>query len=108
MSAINTNIKLMRQARKISCQELSRHTGISRSTLSEIENGKRQDISLTSALALSRFFSVTVEQLIDPDYVANYVAEAAIDAQVEALVNSFDANVIQRAVQHSNGTEVTA
>lgn len=52
-----------RYKRNMSISELSRRTGISSTTLSNIENGHTSDILLSNAISLSRALNVDLYEL---------------------------------------------
>ena len=59
-------VKEMRHARGLSQADLGSELGVSRQTINSIETGKYLP-SLPLAIALSRFFGATVEEVFDVD-----------------------------------------
>lgn len=59
----HNRLKALRENRGISCRALAIATGLSHSTIARIENGERK-ISTPQAIALARYFDVTVDYLI--------------------------------------------
>jgi putative molybdopterin biosynthesis protein len=82
-----TRLRLARQARGFSQQQLAGMAGVSRQAVSAVESGI-SDPSLRVALALARALGLTVEELFGPGNVASPVAARAV-----APVTSDDARV---------------
>lgn len=60
----NSNIKLLRQRRKLTQDHVAGELGISRSTLNSYENGSVQNPTLEMLLAFSRYFKVSIDTLV--------------------------------------------
>jgi len=63
---MRNDIRERRQARDLSQAELAKAMGVSRQTINSIETEKYTP-SLPLALALARFFDVSVEEMFDAD-----------------------------------------
>jgi putative transcriptional regulator len=63
---MQNEVRERRQARELSQAELARAVRVSRQTINSIETG-RYVPSLPLALALARFFGVSVEEMFDGD-----------------------------------------
>jgi molybdate-binding protein/transcriptional regulator with XRE-family HTH domain len=77
VSEAGTRLRLARQARGLSQQQLAGMAGVSRQALSAVESG-HSDPSLRVALALARALGVTVEELFGPAAVAPVVQARAV------------------------------
>lgn len=62
---MNNKIKEYREKRKLSQEQISNITGISRSLLSKIENGKVLDIKLSTLCKIADALRIDVKKLID-------------------------------------------
>lgn len=62
-------LKELRKANRLSISELSRRTGIVRSTLSSIESGKRK-MNIDHAKILAPFFGVSIDFILGGDAVS--------------------------------------
>lgn len=56
-------IKETREALKMTQEELSEKSGISRTTISQLESGEARQTTTNTLLALARAMGVTVEQI---------------------------------------------
>jgi putative transcriptional regulator len=63
---MRNDVRVLRQAAGLSQAELGAQLGVSRQTVIAIENG-RYDPSLPLAIALSRFFQSSVEEVFHVD-----------------------------------------
>ena len=61
---MNTRIKELRKARKLSQEELAEAVGTTRQTITSIEIGK-YTASLPLAYKISHYFGLTIEDVID-------------------------------------------
>lgn len=61
---MNTKIKELRRARKLSQEELAWEIGTTRQTISSIETGK-YIASLPLAYRIARYFGLTIEEVFD-------------------------------------------
>lgn len=59
-------VKELREKNKISQEMLAKSLGVSRQTISAIENG-RYDPSLPLAFSISRLFNAPIEEIFEPD-----------------------------------------
>jgi putative molybdopterin biosynthesis protein len=73
----DTRLRLARQARGYSQQQLAGMAGVSRQAVSAVESG-HSDPSLRVGLALARALGVTVEELFGPGNVPSAVAAQAV------------------------------
>jgi transcriptional regulator with XRE-family HTH domain len=68
MSDFNTGfgkkIKQMRESRHVNQEKFAEELGIPRSSLSQIENGKR-DVKTGELIKIAHFFNISVDQLLD-------------------------------------------
>jgi transcriptional regulator with XRE-family HTH domain len=62
--AMGARIRKRRQELGISQQELSERVGVSRPTISELENGTRTSMSTDTAKALARALGVSIDYLV--------------------------------------------
>jgi len=63
-SGFGKKIKQMRESRHVSQEEFAEELGIPRSSLSQIENGKR-DVKTGELIKIASFFNISVDQLLD-------------------------------------------
>ncbi len=63
----NSNIKLLRQRRKLTQDHVAGELGISRSTLNSYENGSVQNPTLEMLMAFSKYFRVSIDTLVKLD-----------------------------------------
>ena len=61
---MNTKIRELRKARKLSQEELAEAVGTTRQTITSIEVGK-YTASLPLAYKIARFFELTIEEVFD-------------------------------------------
>jgi len=61
---VNTQIKVLRKARKISQEQLAFAVGTTRQTITSIEVGK-YTASLALAYKIARYFDLTIEEVFD-------------------------------------------
>ena len=61
---MNTRIRELRKARKLSQEELAEAVGTTRQTITSIEVGK-YTASLPLAYKIARFFGLTIEEVFD-------------------------------------------
>lgn len=61
---MNTQIKVLRKARKISQEQLAFAVGTTRQTITSIEVGK-YTASLALAYKIARYFDLTIEEVFD-------------------------------------------
>ena len=86
-------VKAFRDSLRLTQQELSDATGISRSRVSLIESGRLESIPLEHAIALARLFEISVEQLVGEQIpvkalvIAAHIAESQLrlDAALAAV-----------------------
>lgn len=62
-------LKKIREERKMTQEELEKKSGISRQTISAIENGKCRYINSQTLISLSRALEVSMDDLFFPDVV---------------------------------------
>jgi putative molybdopterin biosynthesis protein len=75
--AVGANLRLARQARGFSQQQLASMAGVSRQAVSAVESG-HSDPSLRVALALSQALGLSVEELFGPGEPATPVAAVSV------------------------------
>jgi transcriptional regulator with XRE-family HTH domain len=63
------NIRILREARGLTIEELSRATGVSVSYLSRLETGLRKVPSVFIVYKIAKVLGVTVEKLLDANDV---------------------------------------
>ena len=63
-SSLNTRIKELRKAKKLSQEELALAVGTTRQTITSIETGKYA-ASLPLAFKIAHFFGMTIEEVFD-------------------------------------------
>lgn len=56
-------IKKFREEKGWTQEELAKQTGLSRVTISQLENGSKEDIKLTTMQALSKALGVSMEEI---------------------------------------------
>jgi len=64
---MKNHLKAFRKQHKLTQQEFARQLNVSRQTINSIETGK-YDPSLILAFKISRFMSVTIEDVFEPDF----------------------------------------
>ncbi|HHD8732622.1 TPA: helix-turn-helix domain-containing protein [Escherichia coli] len=64
MNHIGDNIRRMREAAKLSQQELADKSGISKAQISRLENGTQKNPQIHTVIALATELGTTVEELI--------------------------------------------
>lgn len=57
------NIKRVRERRKITQAELARMSGISRTTINQLENNRKESTSTKTLLNIARALNTTVDEL---------------------------------------------
>lgn len=62
---IGKNLKALRKKNRITMVVLSAEIGITHGHISQIESGKN-DAGLKTAIRISKFFNVTIEELMEP------------------------------------------
>lgn len=62
-------VKEVREARKMTQEELEKKSGVSRQTISAIENGKGGSVKIGTLSALARAMDTTVDAIFFPDAV---------------------------------------
>jgi transcriptional regulator with XRE-family HTH domain len=63
----NSNIKLLRQRRKLTQDMVAGELGISRSTINSYENGSVQNPTLEALVSFSKFFKMSLDTLVKID-----------------------------------------
>lgn len=59
---LNNNIEILRKSKKISKSELAETLGVTRQTISSLENGKYNP-SIILAFKIANFFNLTIEEI---------------------------------------------
>ena len=62
-------VKEVREARKMTQEEMEKKSGVSRQTISAIENGKGGSVKIGTLSALARAMDTTVDAIFFPDAV---------------------------------------
>ncbi len=62
--SLGERLKNRRQELRLSQQELSDMTGVRRATISELESGKQQGMTVDTAKALARALGVSIDYLV--------------------------------------------
>ncbi len=65
LKTISHNLNTLMEQRQLGVRELARECGLSPMTISRICNGKPHMPSLEAVLMLSKYFKVTVEELVE-------------------------------------------
>lgn len=73
------NIKRIREKQNISIRKLSQLTGLSRTYLSNLENNKRVNPTLSSLSAISTVLNVDIKELFYSDIELNKLKEEMYD-----------------------------
>lgn len=72
MENLNTKLKILRKEKNLSQMDLSRLTGISQSTIANIEKG-RNEATTSTLISLSNFFQISVDYLIGREQEDNTI-----------------------------------
>ena len=80
---IGERLKSLRELKGLSQNELARRAGINRPTISELESGRQQDVTVETARRLARALEVSLNMLVGED-------EEETQAADEALVGARD------------------
>lgn len=65
--SISTNLKALLAESKISIRELSRRINVKQPSISQLISGEKNNPTLSTLKALSDYFSVSINQLVDAD-----------------------------------------
>ena len=65
--SFNSNIKILRQRRKLTQDMAASELGISRSTFNSYENGSVQNPTLEALMQFSKYFRVSIDTLVKMD-----------------------------------------
>lgn len=77
MASLNSNLKTLMSLAKINASELARRTGIAQPIIHRLSTGQNTNPKLATIKPISRYFSVTVSQLIGEDPLPNESGESA-------------------------------
>ncbi len=64
---IGERLKSLRELKGLSQNELARRAGINRPTISELESGRQQDVTVETARRLARALEVSLNMLVGED-----------------------------------------
>ncbi|HII0648179.1 TPA: helix-turn-helix domain-containing protein [Salmonella enterica subsp. enterica serovar Yopougon] len=81
MSHIGDNIRRMREAAKLSQQELADNSGISKAQISRLEKGTQQNPQIQTVIALATELGTTIEELIfgEESTATTYLSQALLN-----------------------------
>jgi len=83
-----TKLKQMRYAKGVSQCELAKFVGVSRQTISYIENGKNGECSWKTAERICQFFSCTPFEILDVGMLLRFEPRNADEAKT--LINMIE------------------
>jgi transcriptional regulator with XRE-family HTH domain len=86
----------MREGHRVSQQEFAEELGILRTSLSQIENGKR-DIKTGELIKMAHFFNISVDRLLDLKKEPEVIIDNGESKEVEK--QEFRINVPQKNIQ---------
>lgn len=75
ISILGLNIKKIREEKGISAYKLAKEAGVGRTTISEIETGKRQSLNTATVEKIAAALNVTTDGLFDLEPNKDYVVE---------------------------------
>ncbi len=78
----NQNLKLMRKAYKLTLRELSQRTGVSDAYLSQIENSKRDGVTVRTAVMVCDYFQIEFR-----DFVFREIKEVTTEIKHSVIWN---------------------
>ncbi|KOA94263.1 helix-turn-helix domain-containing protein [Clostridium botulinum] len=73
ISILGQNIKQLRQEKGLSAYKLSKIAGIGTTTISEIENGKRQSLNSTTIEKIATALNITTDKLMNIEENKEYI-----------------------------------
>ena len=65
---ISEKLKMLRDRRGLTLDELAEQTGLSRSALSNYETNESKEVSQFALVTLAKFYSVSTDYLLDPHF----------------------------------------
>nr|DAV33328.1 MAG TPA: Helix-turn-helix XRE-family like protein [Caudoviricetes sp.] len=92
------NIKRIREKQNISIRKLSQLTGLSRTYLSNLENNKRVNPTLSSLSAISSVLNVDVKELFYSDIELDKLKEEMYDRIDKYGINSKEALEVSQII----------
>ncbi len=75
---IGERLKSLRELKGLSQNELARRAGINRPTISELESGRQQDVTVETARRLARALEVSLNMLVGEDEEETRPADEAL------------------------------
>ncbi len=75
---IGERLKSLRELKGLSQNELARRAGINRPTISELESGRQQDVTVETARRLARALEVSLNMLVGDDEEETMPADEAL------------------------------
>lgn len=78
MNHIGDNIRRMREAAKLSQQELADKSGVSKAQISRLENGSQKNPQIQTVIAIATELGTTIEELIfgEESTATTYLSQA--------------------------------
>lgn len=80
-------IKQKRKQKKMTLEEVSKHVGLSKSTLSKIENNKIENLKRSTLISLSNLLDLNPLQLIDNIEIDQEITVNGFKTQVNYLLH---------------------
>lgn len=87
ISILGENIKRIREGKNLTGYKLSQISGVSKATLSQIENGDRQNLSSATLAKLAEALEVTAQDLLFEKDKNEYIA-LDIEESIQILLSS--------------------
>lgn len=89
MENLSTKLKILRKEKNLSQMDLSKLTGVSQSTIANIEKG-RNEATTSTLISLSNFFQISVDYLIGREQEDNTI-----------IINEYSNNIIQHEYKNT-------
>lgn len=84
LEVVGARLKEMRLSKGLSIRDVSRHSGVPRTTLQDIESGKNKP-GFDTLVALLEFFNVRLEEVYPPAAQFGLAREESLEKQAEMV-----------------------